>query len=386
MAVLRKLFAVITIVCANLIVDSAMAEEALWWESLVCAEIEPSSSGGSPDTARAVDLADLFAELDAVADTYANFKYDFNDPLPPPLPKDSLAPNCQWVEFEGYFRPVRYHSFRGQLVYNIDDHYLAGGYIGLRTAHFWVENWNDPNVISHALHNKRIRIRARVYDQCLAEMQYDRRRNQPGFRFGGACHYGENTGMILTDAEVIEVLSPEKVIAQKPDLSDVLGRPVSVAKLRYPPAYDREYEPLITIEDLPQDAFDVVRDWLAEVQAGVEAAIVAEKSRKTSVSEDWRIENIRSLYAHPDGRYGYLNALPNFASIDADKVAIKFFSHQPFGEWSDAPRKWHGYGCVALSPTVKWPVAEIDADHSIDAFVCTSVSLWRDDSGDEWRD
>lgn len=361
-----------------------MAEEALWWEPLVCAGIDPDSPGGSPDAARSVDLAELFSQLDSVADTYENYKYIDDDALPPPLPTDALAPNCHWVEFEGYFRPVRYHSFRGQMVYDVDAHYLTGGYIGLMTAHFWVQNWIDPNVISHDLHNRRIRIRARVYDQCLAEMQYDRQRKELGFRFGGACHYGENTGMILTDAEVVEVLSPGKVIAQEPDLSDVLGRPANIAKLTYPPVTDWEYEPLITIEDLPQDALEVVRDWLAEVQAGVEAAIVAEKSRKTSISEDWRLEHIRKLYAHPDGRYGYLNAQPNFASVDPDKVAIKFFSHQPFGEWSEAPRQWYGYGCVALSPDVKWPVAEIDADHSIDSFVCKSVSLWRDDSGSEW--
>lgn len=380
------LFAVTAMSWINLTASVAMAEEAPWWEPLVCAEIDPNALGGSPETAHAVDLAELFAQLDAVADTYDNFNYDIDDELPPPLPKDSLEPNCHWIEFEGYFRPVHYHSFRGQMVYDVDNHYLTGGYIGMMASHFWVQNWRDPAVISHDLHNRRIRIRARVYDQCLAEMQYDRRRKQHGFRFGGACHYGENTGMILTDAEVVEVLSPEKVIAQKPDLSDVLGRPAEIAKLYYPPVSYGEYEPLIPIEDLPAGASTVVRNWLKEVQAGVEAAILAEKNQSTSISEDWRIENIRSHYAHPDGRYGYLNAQPGFASLDPDLVAIKFLSPQPFGEWKDAPRSWHGYGCVALSSNVKWPVAEIDADHSIDSFVCTSVSLWRDDSGDEWRD
>lgn len=363
-----------------------MAEEVPWWEPLVCVEIDSNASGGSPETARAADLAELFAQLDAVADTHDNFNYDIDDALPLPLPKDSLAPNCHWVEIEGYFRPVRYHSFRGQMVYDVNDHYLAGGYHGLRVAHFWVENWNNPNVISHDLHNRRIRIRARVYDQCLAIMQYDRQRKELGFRFGSACHYGENTGMILTDAEVVEVLSPDKLFARKPDLSDVLGRSANIAKLTYPPGSGSEFKPLIPIDDLPLGASKVVRDWLRRVQAGPEAAIRKEKGRDTSISEEWRLELIHELYAHPDGRYGYLNAQPSFAAIDPDTVTVKFFSHQPYGEWSDAPRSWHGYGCVALSSTVKWPVAAIDAKHSIDTFVCNEVSLWRDDSGEVWRD
>ena len=194
-----------------------------------------------------------------------------------------------------------------------------------------------------------------------------------------------NTGMILTDAEVIDVLSPDKVIARLPDLSDVLGRPVNNVKLSYPPTSQSEYEPLQSIQGLPAAASGVVRDWLRRVQSGPEAAIRREMERETSISEEWRLEHTRELYAHPDGRYGYLNAQPNFASLDPDKVKINFLGTKKFGEMSDAPRSWYGFGCVALSPVVSWPVAEIDAKYSIDTYVCTTISLWRDETGDEWR-
>lgn len=377
MTELRKYFAVIfTVLLIG--AEGLAAEEPPWWEPLICPEIEPNAPGGSREMARKVELGDFFIELDAVADTYENFNFD--EELPPPLSKETLAPNCQWVEFEGYFRPVRYHSYRGQMLADVDDHYLAGGPVGMFAPHFWVQDWNDPSVTSHALHNRRLRIKARVYDQCLAILQYDRQRKEQGFRFGGACHYGENTGMILTEVEVVEVLSPEKVIARLPDLSDVLGDPYKIAKLRYPPV-NQEFEPLIPVDGLPPDASRLVRDWLQRVQSGPEAEILREKERETSISEEWRLTQIRELYAHPDGRFGYLSTLGGFASLDPDKAQIKFLATKPFGEWADAPRRWHGYGCIGISPAVSWPVAEIDARDSIATFACTEISLWRD----EWH-
>ena len=382
MKLLRRVVAAFITILLSGVGGFAVAEETPWWEPLVCAEIDPNVPGGSPETARAVDLAELFTQLDAVADTYGNFKY--NEELPPPLPKEALTPNCQWVEFEGYFRPVRYHSFRGQMLNEVADHYLAGGPIGLRSSHFWVENWKDQSVVSHALHNRRIRIKARVYDECLAQMQYDRKREEVGFRIGGPCHYGENTGMILTDVEVVDVLSPDKVIARLPDLSDVLGRPAKIAKLTYPPPYDSEYEPLHLVEGLPPGASKVVREWMRRIKSGPEAMIRSEKEQRTSV-DDRRTMQIREYFKHPDGRYGYLNAQPGFASLDPDHAKISFFATKPYGEWSDAPRSWGGFGCVALSPVVNWPVAAIDAKHSISSFACAEISLWYDESGDEWR-
>ena len=186
--------------------------------------------------------------------------------------------------------------------------------------------------------------------------------------------------MILTEAEVVEVLSPEKIIAQLPDLSDVLGSPVIIAKLRYPPVNHTEFEPLITVEGLPPGASKVVRDWLQRVRFGPDAAIQSEKKEKGSIDED-RVARIHELYAHPDGRFGYLNAQTGFTSLDPDNAEIEFLATKPFGEWADAPRRWHGYGCVGISPTVSWPVAKIDARDSITTFACTEISLWRD----EWR-
>ncbi|WP_306250201.1 hypothetical protein [Parvularcula sp. IMCC14364] len=356
----------------------AIAEEAPWWEPLVCPEINPKASGGSPETARRVELVDLFAELDAVADAYDNFNFD--EELPPPLPKETLGPNCEWVEFEGYFKPVRYQNFRGQMLNDVADHYLAGGPIGLSSSHFWVENWGDQSIVSHALHNRRIRIKARVYDQCLAVMQYDRQRKELGFRFGGACHYGENTGMILTDVEVVDVLSQNKVIAQLPDLSDVLGRPAKIAKLTYPPVHDSENEPLQLVEGLPSGASEVVREWMRRIKSGPEAMIRNEQKRGQYFN-DRREKQIREYFEHPDGRYGFLNAQPGFALLDPDEVTIKFFATKPFGESRDAQRNWNGFGCIALSPKVNWPVAAIDAEHSISTFACAEIHLW----DDEWR-
>lgn len=378
MTELRKCIAAIITVFLIGAEGLAMAEEPPWWEPLICPEIDPSAPGGSRETARKAQLVDLFIELDAVADTYENFNFD--EELPPPLPKETLTPNCQWVEFEGYFRPVRYHSYRGQMLADVDDHYLAGGPIGMFSPHFWVQDWNDPSVSSHALHNRRLRIKARVYDQCLAILQFDRQRRELGFRFGGTCHYGENTGMILTEVEVVEVLSPEKIIARLPDLSDVLESPANIAALRYPPVNKSEFEPLIPVEGLPSGASDVVRDWLQRVQSGPEATIRSEKEEDGSIDER-RLKRIRELYAHPDGRFGYLNTLSGFTSLDPDNVTIKFLATKPYGEWADAPRRWHGYGCVGISPVVSWPVAEIDVEYSIATFACTEISLWRD----EWR-
>lgn len=379
---LRYIFAAITIILMVGANNSVMAKQAPWWEPLICPQIDPQSSGGSPKTARKVTLASLFFELDEIANTYADL--GFREELPPPLPKETLTPNCQWVEFEGYFRPVRYHNFRGQMLADITDHYLAGGYIGLRAVHFWVQNWADQSVISHALYNRRIRIKARVYDQCLAEMQYDRQRKEPGLRFGGACHYGENTGMILTDVEIVSVISPAQIIARKPDLSDVLKRPITIEKLTYPPVYSGEYEPLRPIDDLPADASKTFRQWLRQVKSGPEAMIRKEKERHRSFS-DSRVKKVRERFDHPDGRYGYLNAQPGFASLDPDQVPIKFLATKPFGEWSDTPLKWSGFGCVALTPEVHWPVAAIDAKHAVSTFACTEISLWRNQPNDEWR-
>ncbi len=381
MTVLRNLLAAAVTSFLVGIGDTVMASEAPWWESLVCGKIDQKSPGGSPETARTVELAELFAELDAVADTYDNLNYD--EELPPPLPKEALAPNCQWVEFEGFFRPLRYRGFRGQILYDVADHYLAGHPIGLRTAHFWVQNWSDQNVVSHALHNRRIRIRARVYDQCLAEMQHDRYRKEIALRIGGACHYGENTGMILTDVEVVDVLSPDKVIARLSDLSDVLGRPAKIVQLTYPPNHS-DYAPLQLVEGMPPDASKVVREWMRRIKSGPEAMIKNEDDSRGSVDE-WRATQIREYFKHPDGRYGYLNSQPGFASLDPDQVKIRFFATKPFGEWDDAPLKWIGFGCVALSPLVNWPVAPIDATYSISTFACAEIILWRSESGDEWR-
>ncbi len=270
----RILFTIVTTLLFG-ISGFARADEAPWWEPLICPEFNPRSPGGLRETARIVDLEELFTELDAVEDTHASFDYD--EELPPPFPRERLGPNCEWAEFEGYFRPVRYHNFRGQMLYDVADHYLAGGPIGLRTAHFWVENWADQSVISHAQHNHRIRIKARVYDQCLAQMQNDLQRKELGLRFGGAYHYGENTGMILTNVEVIAVLSPDKVIAELPDLSDVLGRPAKIVKLNYPPAFDSNYEPLQLIEGLPSGASTVVRNWMRRIKSGPKAMIRGEQ-------------------------------------------------------------------------------------------------------------
>ncbi|NHK26294.1 hypothetical protein FF098_000060 [Parvularcula flava] len=360
---------------------TAVAEEPAWWEPLVCAEIEPDAPAGSRETARKVDLTDLFTDIDAVADTYDNLNYGRDDALPPPLPKETLSPNCQWVELEGYFRPIRYHDYRGQMLSDVRDHYLGGSPIGMLIPHFWVFNWAEDNISSHELHNRRLRIRARVHDQCLAILQYDRQQKENLFRFGGACHYGENTGMILTDVEVIEVLSPEKIIASRPDLSDVLEMSADDAALRYPSANQKKFQPLHTVEGLPDAAFTLVRGWIRRVQLGAGAAIQKEQEDDRDVSEE-RLADLRELYAHPDGAYGYMNAKSGFAKLNPETAKITFIATRPFGEWTDAPRKWVGYGCVALSPDVRWPVAEIDASEAIATFACTEVSFWENG---EWE-
>ena len=214
----------------------------------------------------------------------------------------------------------------------------------------------------------------------LQLMQYDRQRSELGYRIGGACHYGENSGMILTDAEVVEVLSSDKIIARLPDLSDILEDPIDVAQLRYPPFDQPKFEPLFPVEGAPLEATVLVRESLRRVQAGFQAALQREKGTEGAISDRDRIRLVE-LYGHPDGRLGYLNSQAEFSLLDPDKTKVTFISNMSVRERSNAPLEWSGFGCVALSPEVRWPVAPLDAENSIADFACASVRVW----DGEWR-
>ena len=360
------------------IMSSAVSDAAAddWWEPLICPKSDPNAVGGSRETARKVELGDLFFALDAVTDTYADL--DSEGDLPPPMPTERLAPNCQWVELSGYFRPVRYHDYRGQLLADVADHYFSPYFVGLYATHFWIQNWADPKTISHDLHNRNVKLRGRVYDQCVAQMQYDRARGELGYRFGGPCHYGENTGMILVDVEVVEVASVQKLIAFEPDLSDVLDEPLAFAKLLRHPDFRDDYQPLGMVESLPLEAIDVVTSWIAGVQEGVEAAIAVEALREDRVDKRFR-ERIRQQYDHPDGRLGYLNAIDSFAELDPQSADIAFLGLESFDPQSanEGDYLWSGFGCVTLTSPAKWPVSSMDAAYAVGPFACIDIRYGR---------
>ncbi|NRA31490.1 MAG: hypothetical protein HRU11_14660 [Parvularculaceae bacterium] len=365
--------AVLILVVAFVLVSPALADA--WWEREVCSEPSGLAMAGR-DEARSVKLDDLFRELDGVADTYADFAVPLEGPLPPPIPAEELGPNCTWVQFEGYFRIVSYHDYRGILTEDAASFYLEGSPIGKRLPHFWVANWAD-NEQRWDFQARRVVVSGRVYDECLAILQFDRREGERGLRFGGPCHYGESAGMILTDVRIVEILDALPDIARDKTLSDVLdGETYDDAVRLMPPSWLRPQDFLVPASSLPDVVIERARTVLNANQGGRDAFLAELFPEPRPAWTRGRFDELAERWAGRESRFAARRRDLRFMGYDfAEAEAVVFETRMQQAE----PPPWPIYHvCFSLDGSNQWPIVDNDARWIVSPFVCQTVQLDRE--------
>lgn len=352
--------------------SSALATDSnpYWWERFVCPIVDETAPGGSRETAISFNLDNLFQELDEVVDTYEYFDEEkFAESKR--FQNEELWPNCAWVRINGYFRVSKYRNFEGQIHPDTTAFYAEGpNIVGRKHPHFWIENWNDKSN-RWVLNAHEIEIVGRVYDQCVALLQYDFSRKEYGFRFGGACHYGENTGMILTDVSVHKVLTNERIYARDPNLRDVLdGSSITELRLRMPPDSQLGTSTLTPTNNPDPAIIQAARNWVAANQSDPETffSLLMGDSIDTYSAE--LLSRIKRRHTGLNSRFAYLRELASFMVIKPQDAIFSVFQT----EWAKTNEQEIYYACIALTGRPNWPVTAEDADTIVDDFVCVEIS------------
>ncbi len=323
----------------------------VWFTSHVCpTKLEPGTAGSSPETAIAID------DFDELREDAANAK----DP-PEGKPVQLSQYECKWVQLDGFLTWTNYYHYRGNFYADAWTRY------GTPRVRYIVERFRDTSVRRAALVNRQLTLVGRFYDLCAAA---DRAEQEAGETWGmifGPCHYGANSGMMLTDVIVKQVHdgAPQYLLGE--GNRDLIGALPAVA------AADRA----------PLEAG--VRAWAASVQRGP-AKYAQDTLTENPARKNWTKKERREYadrIADPDGYAAALTSNDAFRRLNVAGASVAVF----WDGKSEATQRTAAWGCICLKAqcTDRWPLTSWDAETSLGDAACTRLTRDGDGATARWH-